>query len=634
MADLAIRHYRQRTYRKIPVIWVLASRLYGFATCTAYPSSLTSNSGGNINLARLRNPQKTLQSAVSCFQAGDLGGAAVHCSTLLESLPKEPNALHILGAVRLRQNDPGTAVRLLTTAHEAQPKNAEVLINLGAALRGCNKPVQAAEILRRAVSLAPANPSAHLNLANACLSAGDRDAAIAAYRRVLELVPTHIDALRTLADILHEEGNHADSLDAYEALDALEPDNPQTLNAIGALQAGLGRLDTAEEFVRRALALDPHDCDVAINLGNILATGFHVDEALKLYRQALLSSPDNPDLLCNIGNALSHAGDGKGAAENYTRALEIDPEHIDAHASLANNLLANGDYRDGWEHFLKRTSTRPIAQRLYRTPFAQDLSEKRIVVLADQGLGDQIFFARFLTTLKRRGAHIKFRPDARLSDMLVRSGIADEIIGETFASNGDYVVSAGDLPFLLAEFGKTDTPAPFAIPALPAHETALRNRLDAFGPPPWIGVTWRAGTPNFRRALMKEAPASPLASALKRIGGTIVTIQRNALDGEIDRFSAALGRPVLDLSDTNNDIEDLLALSGLLDGYVGVSNTMTHLRAARGRNSDVLVPTPAEFRWMNRGGSSPWFPGCRIFRQSFDGDWGPAFTQLAEITGA
>ena len=344
--------------------------------------------------------------------------------------------------------------------------------------------------MRRAISLAPANPSAHLNLANACLSAGDRDAAVTTYRRVLELVPAHIDARRTLADILHEDGNHTDSLVAYEALDALEPDNPQTLNAIGALHAGQVRLDTAEEYVRRAQTLDPHDCDVAINLGNILATGFRVDDALNLYRQAFLSSTNNPDLLCNIGNALSHSGDSKGAAENYTRALEIDPEHIDAHASLANSLLANGDYRDGWEHFLKRTSTRPIAQRLYRTPFAQDLSEKPVVVLADQGLGDQIFFARFLTTLKRRGAHVVFRPDARLSDMLVRSGIADEIVGEAHAPDGNYIVSAGDFPFLLAEFGKTDTPSAFAIPA---HEMALRNKLDAFGLPPWIGVTWRAG---------------------------------------------------------------------------------------------------------------------------------------------
>ena len=74
--------------------------------------------------------------------------------------------------------------------------------------------------------------------------------------------------------------------------------------------------------------------------------------------------------------------------------------------------------------------------------------------------------------------------------MLVRSGIADEIVGEAHAPDGNYIVSAGDFPFLLAEFGKTDTPSAFAIPA---HEMALRNKLDAFGLPPWIGVTWRAG---------------------------------------------------------------------------------------------------------------------------------------------
>jgi hypothetical protein len=85
------------------------------------------------------------------------------------------------------------------------------------------------------------------------------------------------------------------------------------------------------------------------------------------------------------------------------------------------------------------------------------------------------------------------------------------------------------------------------------------------------------------------------------------------------------------LSDTNDDVEDLLALSGLLDTYAGVSNTKTHLRAARGRTSDVIVPSPAEFRWMNHGDTSPWFPGSRVFRQSADGAWPPAFERLSML---
>lgn len=582
-------------------------------------------------MAKRKKLQAALESAVRCFQAGDLDAAATHCNTVLKAVPRESNALYVLGAVRLRQNDPGTAIRLLTQACAAEPGNAEIMVNLGAAYRADGQADKAAEILQNAARRAPKNPSAHLNLGNALVAAGRALEAVKAYRQAVALVPGHVGAQTELARTLSVVGDPEGALAAYEQLDALAPDNPQTLNAIGALHAAQSRLDTAEEYFRRALGQAPTDHDVAANLGNVLAKTFRTDEALTLYSGALTSTPDDPDLLCNVGNAVSHRGDHSGAAIHYRRALAIDPNHVDAHAGLANNLLADGKFTEGWAHFLHRTSTAAIAGQLDRTPFAANLHGQRLCVLADQGLGDQIFFARFLTVLKDRGAHVTYCPEPRIANMLRRSGVADEIADQASPTAGSRIVSVGDLPYLLGHEDTDGLPPPFPIPALPAREMALRDRLAAFGPQPWIGVTWRAGTTNLRQALMKEAPAALFASALQEVPGTIVVVQRNPADGEIERFASAIRRPVLDLSDTNDDLEDLLALSGLLDTYVGISNTKTHLRAARGRTSDVIVPSPAEFRWMNHGDTSPWFPDCRVYRQSADGAWTPAFERLSML---
>ena len=76
------------------------------------------------------------------------------------------------------------------------------------------------------------------------------------------------------------------------------------------------------------------------------------------------------------------------------------------------------------------------------------------------------------------------------------------------------------------------------------------------------------------------------------------------------------------------DLEAMLALLGLLDDYVCVSNTNVHLRAARGGTCRVLVPLPPEFRWMAEGNYSPWYPGTRIYRQQPDVDWAPALAEL------
>jgi ADP-heptose:LPS heptosyltransferase len=95
----------------------------------------------------------------------------------------------------------------------------------------------------------------------------------------------------------------------------------------------------------------------------------------------------------------------------------------------------------------------------------------------------------------------------------------------------------------------------------------------------------------------------------------------------VDSFAAALGRPVADFTAVNEDLEQMLALLALIDDYVGVSNANMHLRAAVGRQARVLVPAPAEWRWM-AAGASPWFAGFGVYRQALDASWKDALAAL------
>ena len=76
-----------------------------------------------------------------------------------------------------------------------------------------------------------------------------------------------------------------------------------------------------------------------------------------------------------------------------------------------------------------------------------------------------------------------------------------------------------------------------------------------------------------------------------------------------------------------SDLENMLAVMACLDEYIGVSNTNMHLRAAVGKSGRVLVPHPADYKWM-AAGQSPWFPAFQVYRQSVDGGWGSAFASL------
>jgi hypothetical protein len=168
----------------------------------------------------------------------------------------------------------------------------------------------------------------------------------------------------------------------------------------------------------------------------------------------------------------------------------------------------------------------------------------------------------------------------------------------------------------------------------------MQERLRSAGPAPYVGVTWRGGTPPSEQRsgsewlLYKSVPIESLGMALKALPGTVLVLQRNPAPGELERFARALGRPVHDGSDLNADLEAMLALLACLDEYVAVSNTNVHLRAAAGRTARVLVPLPAEWRWMAGGDSSPWFPGSSVYRQRPSGDWSEALRTLREDLAA
>jgi hypothetical protein len=179
---------------------------------------------------------------------------------------------------------------------------------------------------------------------------------------------------------------------------------------------------------------------------------------------------------------------------------------------------------------------------------------------------------------------------------------------------------------------------PLPLAADPARREAAAARLRAFGPPPYVGVTWAAGlTPEERKDLQKTTPVwikrisvMELGRILRPLRATIVVLQRKPDPAETAAFYEALGRAALDASDVNEDLRDALALLACLDDYVGMSNTNMHLLAGLGApKARVLVQSPAEWRWSMAGRESPWFPGFVLYRQGADRSWNEAYRQLS-----
>ena len=426
---------------------------------------------------------------------------------------------------------------------------------------------------------------------------------------------------------LHQQGRVEEAERLYREILGEDPANAIATHYLGMAAWHRGDRVEAERLMRAALASDSSIPDFHNNLGLLLRDTRRLEEAIACYRKALEVEPRWLEAFSNLGLALEAAGRADEAVAAYREALAREPRFATAHQNLALALFARGDFRDGLPHYRWRL----VAQGLSTvtpdpdaTPWPARLDGRRLALRTEQGLGDALFFLRFAPEAARRGAALAFRGDPRLHAMLERTGLFTLGLADTLAPiEGLESVFIGDLAWLLGLDQASRFPAPLALQPDAARAREWREKLAALGPAPRIALTWRAGTASTGpiRNLLKEMPPAALGQRLRRTHATWISVQRGPAEGEREALEQALGAPVHDASYANNDLEEILALISLVDDYVGVSNTNTHLRAGTGGPMQVLVPHPPEWRWGLAGDRSPWFPAATIQRQSPSGRW-------------
>ena len=491
------------------------------------------------------------------------------------------------------------AARLLAQANPREHGAWNVLAVL--ALRGGQAAV-AIELAERAHRLDRRNADYLNTLGVAQGDAGLAEPAIASFRRALRLRPAFAEAHYNLAKVL----------DRHE------------------------RLDEARETYRRVLAIEPSHAGAKNNLARVLRRLGRSEEALALARESQALQPADVDRMIGVACALADARGEPAAREFVEECLAGRPDEPRLRYWLAEFLLKRGEWDTGWREYLWRANA--VGRRgLPLAALAEDPTRGTVVLIPDQGLGDTLFFLRFAGGLVDRAGRVVLQTPNKLAGVLAGrmdlawlETAAAPIAGEVAAT-----VLLGDLPYLTRA---CDAPPPIRLAPRAELVQRWREALAPLGRPPYVGLTWRAGT-DTRTArefggpredvLFKEVPLRVLGRAVKGLSATLVSIQRLPVPGECAALAALSGQAVHDLSRVNDDLEQATALLALLDGYVGVSNTNMHLRAGVGLTARVLVPYPPEFRWMAEGPSSPWFPGFAVYRQRADRDWDETSARLA-----
>ena len=148
---------------------------------------------------------------------------------------------------------------------------------------------------------------------------------------------------------------------------------------------------------------------------------------------------------------------------------------------------------------------------------------------------------------------------------------------------------------------------------------------------PRIGVCWRGSlAEGSGREDPRFIPLPLLEEAFEDIEVSLDSLQRDAARQQIagsPRVFDPKADPAYGLA-ALEDFADTAALLANLDLLVSVDTANAHLAGTLGRPVYLLLPTPADWRWLERRDDSPWYPTFRLLRQEEQSDWSSVTKRL------
>lgn len=404
--------------------------------------------------------------------------------------------------------------------------------------------------------------------------------------------------------------------------------------AVAWLQADWAR---ARQHFLAALELAPRNATVLANFGLCLHDAGAFAEAAGVLARALAYEPTHLDALVNLALVRLDLGDDAGVADCLERALALAPDHAEARFLRAQWLLRQGRFAEGWREFEFRLRCRdgrcvelPGVARWDGSPHGG-----RVVICAEQGLGDQIMFASRLPAALARAPHCDLECDPRLVRLFERSFPAVRVHAQlpTFARPWALAtpdlrqVHIGSLPLLSG--AATPTRPHSYLRADPVRVDHWRGRLQALGPGLKVGIAWRGGVPRTRQAL-RSIPLPQWLPLLDLPGVRFVGLQHGACEEDYRELAARSAVRIAHWQAAIDDLDETAALVTALDAVVCVCSTLVHLGGALGARVLVAVPASPEWRYRDAGDTMPWYPAVRLFRQARAGDWQTALTAVAD----
>jgi tetratricopeptide (TPR) repeat protein len=594
---------------------------------------------------------------------GKLDAAANAFTRALQLNPQFAMTYRNLGILLLDAGIYDQSTEALITAIRLDPKDAVAFYHLGLIKKRQNLDAEAIDAYSMAVAIKPDYAEAHINLGKIAIDRGKFELGEKACRRAIEVDPTIAQAHVNLGMVLREQKKVDEALIHARKSVELDPADGPAQSNLGNVYMDLQRYQEALSCFRKAMEFQPSFATSYFNYGNALRLLHVLDKADEYYKKAMELDPKRGETHHNQGLVFQEQGNHEMARQKFREAVELTPNHLGLRFSLGLNLFKNGFFDDCWPYLeagLEGQLRKP--NRRFRVPRWQgeDISDKRILVWREQGVGDEIGYGRRFQHIIDKAGTALFEVDKRLLPIFQRSFPGGTFLPEKLDAKADAERTDCDVqlpamnlyqffPFNEEEVACIGYPKDDIEAAMACRERALQTKpylqpdperveqmARRFAELPEglrIGISWRSQYSHRDRDI-HYTKLEMWAPILKLPGITLVNIQYDEREEEIAAVEEAFGVKIHRWKDVDlrRDLEAALALTSQLDMAITASTSPGRIANALGKEVWIMTagghcpdtPVRGEYGSKNR----------LIWRRFWKEDWSAIINRVARTLEA
>ena len=478
-------------------------------------------------------------------------------------------------------------------------------------------------------------------------------------KKLLKINSDHYEAQRDLGYLEYQKNNIDNAKIILEKIVNEKNNDPFALNILGLIFLKKELIDKAKKLFHKAIVVNPKYIDSYNNLGNIYFNLEDLDRAYILFKKAYKINKQLSKTLINIGNYLSLKDKNVYAIKAYEKALINEPKNNEIFSNISIAYARNRDFYNAkkyydkvinkdinpslnlslsylyiyknqfdkaWKLFESRKETSKFLKSkskliIDQTSIAveETILNKKILVLREQGIGEEILFSSMYKELINLNNNISIETDKRLINIFERSFGCNLFVPDGYYSKNkemlkkfDSIIFAGSLCSYFRKNKSNFLNKPYLIDDL--KKTAEIKKDPIFNKNDLkIGLSWKSVVSIYGK--LKSLNLYDFKPLIKK-NRKFINLQYGDVDEEIkQKVNQDFSIYSFEKIDLFNDLEYLMSILKNLDVFVTVSNSTAHLASAMGVKTFLICTKKSStyFYWSSENNKTPWYQNVEIF---------------------